>query len=131
MDTFLKACGGVTITLILCLLLNKKSQDISIMLCIAACAMVTFLIVDLMEPIMELFHSLEDIGNLDSGMIRIIIKSVGIGMIGEITASVCADSGLSAPGKALRTLTSTVILWMSVPLFRTLIELIQEILVAV
>lgn len=101
------------------------------MLCIASCAMVTFLIVDLMEPIMELFHSLEDIGNLDSGMIRIIIKSVGIGMIGEITASVCADSGLSAPGKALRTLTSTVILWMSVPLFRTLIELIQEILVAV
>ena len=101
------------------------------MLSIAACAMVIFLAIDLLEPVIDLFHALENIGNLDSGMLRIIVKSVGIGMIGEITASVCIDSGLSAPGKALRTLTATVILWMSVPLFRTLIELIQEILIAV
>ena len=131
MDTFLKTSAIVMIALVLCLVLSKQTKDISMLLSMAVCVMLSLTVLTLLDPVFELFRSLEDMGKLNSEMIRILLKAVGIGLIGEITAALCADSGMTAPGKALRLLSSTVILWLSVPLFRTLIDLIQEMLTAV
>lgn len=129
MDTFLKACAAVMIALVLCLMLNKNAKDISLLLSIVVCTMLALTVASFLEPVLDLFETLEQLGELNGDMIRIIVKSVGIGMIGEIASDICIDAGLSAPGKALRVLAATVILWLSIPLFQTLLELIQEILI--
>jgi hypothetical protein len=41
---------------------------------------------------------------------------------------VCADAGNASLGKVLQILASAVILWLSLPVFTALIELIQKIL---
>lgn len=129
MDTFLKACAAVMIALVLCLMLNKNAKDISLLLSIVVCTMLALTVASFLEPVLDLFETLEQLGELNGDMIRIIVKSVGIGMIGEIASDICIDAGLSAPGKTLRVLAATVILWLSIPLFQTLLELIQEILI--
>ena len=55
-------------------------------------------------------------------------EAVGIGLICEITAVVCHDSGNDSLGKMLQIIGSAVILWLSLPVFRALIDLIQSIL---
>ena len=131
MDTFLKTCAGVLITLVLTLLLSRKGGDISLLLSIASCAMVATSAISLLNPVLKFFRTLESIGNLDKDLLEVIIKCTGIGILGEIASTICNDAGATALGKTLQMLSAAVIICMSIPLFEMLLELIQEILVAV
>lgn len=128
MDTFIKTTAGILITLLLCLILSKQGKEFSLLLTVAACSMVAIIIVTFLKPVINFIKELEELGQLDNGMVKIILKSVGIGLLTEITGLICVDIGNASLGKVLQILASVVILWMSIPLFENLIELIKEIL---
>lgn len=128
MDTFLKAAAGVLIATLLCLTLSKQSKDFSIVLIIAVCVMVAVVALDFLQPVFTLLRNLATLGQLDTQMLKILFKSVGIGLLSEFVCTLCTDAGYASMGKALQLLASIVILYMSVPLFSSLIELIQSIL---
>lgn len=131
MDTFLKALAGVLVTLVLYLVLLKQSKDISALLTVMACCMITAVAVKYLDPVFVFFGKLEVIGNLDSNMLEVLLKAVGIGMLTEVAGLICTDAGNAALGKTLQILASGTILWLSVPLFTSLIELVEEILVSI
>lgn len=131
MDVFIKAAAGVLIALVLYLVLARQGKDFSLLLTVAVCCMVAAASVNYLEPVISFFQKLQTLGQLDSDMMGIILRAVGIGLLAEITGLICADAGNAALGKTLQILASAVILWMSVPLFTSLIELIEEILVSV
>ena len=70
-------------------------------------------------------------GNLDGQIIAILSKAAGISLISEIICQLCADAGNGTLGKTMQFLSGGVILWLAVPLFSKLMELVKEILVAV
>lgn len=128
MDIFIKAAGGVLVALVLHLILAKQGKDISLLLTIAVCCMVASSAVSYLDPVIVFFEKLQTLGQIDSGMLEIILKAVGIGLLSEITCLICTDAGNAALGKTLQLLASAVILWMSVPLFNSLISLVEEVL---
>ncbi len=131
MDIFLKSAAGALITLILYLVLSKQSKDLSLLLTVIACAILAATAISYLEPVIDFFQKLLLIGQLDAEFFSIVLKAVGIGLLAEISGLICADAGNSALGKTLNIMASAVILWMSVPLFTSLLELVEEILVAV
>lgn len=131
MDVFIKAACGALVALLIYLILAKQGKDVSLLLTVAACCMIAAAAVNYLEPVVGFFEKLQNLGQLDSEMFGIILKAVGMGILAEITALICADAGNSALGKTLQFLATAVILWMSVPLFTSLIELVEEILVSV
>lgn len=128
MEMFLKAAAGVLITVILSLALMKREKDIGMLLTIAGCCMVVVAAVTYLQPVIDFFRELQRLGQLDSGLLGILLKAVGIGLLAEITGLICADAGNAALGKALQVLASAVVLWLSIPLLQSLMELVQEIL---
>ena len=128
MDTFVKVTAGVLIALVLYIILEKQGKDLSAMLTIGVCCMVMAACVVFWEPVIGLFRHLQCVARLDEDMVEILLKSVGIGLLGEITALICADGGNAAMGKSVQLLASAVILWISVPLFTALIELVESVL---
>lgn len=131
MDAFIKASGGILIALILYLVLVKQGKDISLLLTLAVCCMVTAVAIGYLKPVVSFITRLQVIGNLDDTMLIIILKAVGIGLLSEIISLVCMDAGNAALGQTLKILAAAVILWLSLPLFHNLIELVEEILVSV
>ena len=129
MDVFIKATAGVLVALILYIVLDKQGRDISAVLTVCVCCMVVAAGVTFLEPVIGLLRHLQNIAELDQEMIRILLKAVGIGLLGEITALICTDGGNAAMGKTVQLLATSVILWLSVPLFTALIELVETILV--
>jgi len=81
-----------------------------------------------LRPVIEFINQLEQNGGLDHSMVRILLKVTGIGLIAEIAALVCSDSGNGSLGKAVKLLGSAAILWLSLPLYTMLMELLQRIL---
>ena len=131
MDNFLKATAGILISLILCLTLKKHANDFATLITILVCCMVLSVAAEYLEPTLSFIVTLEELGNFDSDMLDLILKAVGIGILTELTCTICIDSGNSSMGKALQILASTVILWLAMPLFTSLISLIEEIFVII
>ena len=131
MDIFLKASAVVLISIVLGLILSKQNKDISLLLTITVCCAVAMAAISYLHPIIDFFRTLKGIGKLDSQLFGILLKAVGIGLLSEIAVLICSDFGNNALGKTLQMLSTVVILWISLPLFNNLIELIQRILEAV
>lgn len=128
MDLFIRAASAILLTVILFLILGKQGRETGALLVIVVCCMVTGIALRYLEPVWEFLKRLEALGNLNGEMVGTLFKVVGIGMLSEITAMVCADAGSASLGKALQLLSSAVILWLCIPFFTALMDLIQEIL---
>ena len=131
MEIFLKASAGVLIALVCYLLLLKQGKDISTLLTLTVCTIVTISILSYIAPIITLIETLEHLGNLDSQIIHLLLRAAGIGFLAEITSLVCTDAGNAAMAKILQFLAGAIILWLSIPLFTKMIDLIKEILQAI
>lgn len=126
MELYWKTAAAVLLAVVMILMLGR--QDMGMLLALVVCAMAAIAALDYLEPVRELLETLERMGNLDGDMIRVLLKAVGIGLLTEISAMVCADSSKGSLGKTLQLLGTAAVLWMSIPLFTALLELIQEIL---
>lgn len=128
MDYFFQAAAAVMIAVVLSLMLAGQGKQYALLLSMAVCVMVLILGAAYLQPVMDFLEQLESLGNLSSNMTGILLKAVGISLISEIAGMICADSGNGSLGKALQILASGVILWLSIPIFNALLEMIRKIL---
>lgn len=128
MAEYLQWTAVILIGLILSLVLGKQSRDMSLLLTLAVCVLVCLGALEFLEPVTELLRELRQLGGLDSQAVSILLKAAGIGLLSELAGLLCADAGESALGKALQILSNAAILWLSLPLFRQIIDLIGEVL---
>lgn len=128
MNVFLKAVAVILTAVILWLVLNKDSKEVSVLLTLAVCAVVISASASFLKPVISFIHKVREIGNLDEELISVILRVVGIGMITEISAMICKDAGNEALGKSLHILCVIVVIWMSIPVFEKLLLLLDNVL---
>lgn len=128
MDIAYKIIGISMITTILCLLLSKKDKELTIVLSLAGCCLLLLLALPYFDPVIRFIRQLQRMGQLDADILQILLKSVGIGLLTEISALICTDVGNSALGKTLQIASVILILYISLPLLTSLMELVGEIL---
>ena len=128
MDGFWKASAVVLITVILCLAIGKQEKDIAAILSMTACCIAAIAAVSYLEPVFDLLRELEEIGDIQSGTLGLLLKAVGIALVSELAGMVCSDAGNGSLGKTLQVLGSAAILYLSIPMFQALLTLIRDIL---
>lgn len=116
------------ITAVLVLTLGRQEKDISLLLGMAACVMTVIAGLSFLEPVLQLLWQLEEMGDLQTGVMNILLKITGIGLVTEIGGMVLSDSGNTSLSRGLQLMGTAVILYLSVPVFETLMELIRRIL---
>lgn len=128
MDSFVKIVALSLITVILCLVLSRQNKDVALILSIAACVMAACVGFSYLRPVLDFFDNLSDFTQLDPNMLSVLLKASGVGILGELTALLCADAGNAAIGKTVQLVSVMVILWISLPLYEGLLELIQRVM---
>ena len=128
MNVFIKAVAGVLVALILWISLGKQNKDFSVLLTLMVCSMVFMMAISFLRPLVQFVKKLQSMGGLDKDMVGVVMKAVGIGVIGEICTLICKDAGNESLGKALQFLATTVVLWISIPVFEKLLTLLDDIL---
>lgn len=131
MDIFLKAVSGILIAVLLNICLSRQSKDFSMLLTVFVCCAVACGTVSYLKQIIDFVKSVNRVAQIDGNTMIIVLKVVGIGILGEIVSQICTDSGNASLGRMLQVLTSAVVLWLSLPLFTALLETVEGILVAV
>lgn len=127
MELFWKAAAGILMALIFVLTLGKQ-QDMGTLLTIAVCCMTGIAAMQLLGPVLDFLYELQILTYMDGSVLKTLFQLVGIGLIAELVAMICSDAGCASLGKTLQVLASSVILYLSIPIFQSLIDLIQEIM---
>lgn len=125
MELFWKAAAGILMAALLSLTLRK---DMGVLLCLAVCAMGSMIALEFLEPVIDLLHRLESMADIQAGILGILLKAMGIALVSELASVVCEDSGNNSLGKSVRILASAAMLWVSIPLFQSVLTILQQIL---
>lgn len=128
MEGFWKATAAILLTVILIVAVGKQEKDISVLLGMAVCCLAGVIAISYLEPVVDLMWELGQLGEISGSTLGILMKAVGIALVSEIAGMLCSDSGSVSLGKMLQMLGSAAILYLSIPIFRGLLTLIQEIL---
>ena len=128
MDTVLRTIAGVMLALILGITLSKQGKDMTVVLTVAVCCMVVTVAISFLDPVVDFFSLLRSVGDLDSDIMGIVLKCTGISLIAEIAGLICSDSGFGAMGKAIKILAVAAVLWLSLPLMTSLVEMLQSVM---
>lgn len=128
MEGYLQASAAVLLAAVLCLVLGKQGKETAVLLSIGVCCMVCLMAMRYLEPVIDLMRSLRQVSQIAPEYLTVLLKTVGIGLLGEISAIVCADAGNASLGKAAQLLSAAVILWLAAPLVESLMELVANVL---
>lgn len=128
MDILLKAIAGGFVALILGTVLPPDRKEVKLILGLIACCAIAVAAISYLRPVVVLIEQMKSLGKINDEMIEILWKSVGIGVISEISSTVCKDMGNGSLERIIQFAGMATILWMMVPLFHEFIKLIENIL---
>ena len=128
MGAYLQVVGAVLTAVFLGLALQKQGKEMTMVLSTGVCVMVLIMMLSYLKPVMEFAEILRSMGGLNNDITSTILKAVGIGLVAEIAEMVCIDSGNAAMGKTIQMFSASIILWLSLPIMKTLLELIGQLL---
>lgn len=128
METLWKAIGLTLVAVILGLSVEKTEKDIAVLISMTVCVFIFGLILTYLKPILSFLKEISQLGNLQDSFMKVLVKSAGIAMLSEITSLVCQDAGNHSLGKILRMLGTITIMYVSLPVYQSLLTLIREIL---
>ena len=128
MDRLLQGFGAVFIGVFLSLILGKQNSGSAMLVTVAVCIFVGMAFLGFLSPVLDFLRKLAMLSQLDGSILSVLLKTVGIGLLAEIGSNICADAGNASLGKALQLLSAGAVLWLSIPLLDTLLEMIRQLL---
>lgn len=128
MHEFLQAAALALVAVILTLVLQKQNPQMGLLVALGGCCLICLAAVRFLEPVIGLLEQIQRLADLDPDLLAVVLKAAGIGLLTELCSLICTDAGQNALGKALQTLSAAAILWLSLPLIRELLSLLEEVL---
>ena len=128
MERFLQAAAGIMAAVIMWIILSKQGKEYALLLSLGACCLVLMAMFRFLEPVLDLLKQLQSLGSLQPEWLSVMLKAVGIGLVVEMGALICSDAGNAALGKTLQILGAVAVLWLSIPLMNSLMDLLQQML---
>ena len=128
MDIFLKTTGGILVSVVLALAVEKREKDIAILLSMAVCCMCLLSAAHFLRPVVDFVYKMGQLGDVSQGEISALLKIVGIGLVTEVSVLICQDGGNASLGKSLQITGCAAMLYFAIPLFEILLDVVQSML---
>lgn len=128
MNQFLQIIGISLIVVILSITVSTKEKELAMMISLSGILIIGIITLQFLFPVISFFEMLADIGEFPVSFLTILLKITGICLISQIAIQICSDSGNAAIGKMIQFFSNASILYLSLPVFQSLISLLQEIL---
>ena len=128
MEAFWKAAVLVILTIILGAAMGKVEKDFSIVLTVTACCLITMVAIRYLSEVMAYLRELSESAAYENPFLDTLMKISGIGLMTEFTQMLSSDTGNNSLGKAMQILGTSVMLFLSLPIFEAFFSVIQEIM---
>ena len=121
----MKIIGVAFITTIAAVLLKSTKPELSFAVTVTGVIVILLFIVDALENTLTVFTAIAEITGVENGLLKILLKIVGVGYITEFGAGILTDFGSPSVADKVSLCGKVVILTLSFPVIESLLSLIQ------
>ena len=124
----IKIVGIGLITVIASMLVKPIKPEVSIIIGLCGGVLILIQTINYVIDIIDAFSSIIDKTGLDTGLLKTLLKIIGVGYLTEFSANLCNDAGSSSVADKILFAGKIIILVMALPIVTSIIEIIVEIL---
>ena len=126
MAQFIQAAVIGVMTVIIASLLKKTSRELALLLSISACILISLILLQLAKPVVDFFSKLRELAQLDKALMTPMLKTIGIGLLTQLCATVCSDAGENAVANLIELCGGILALYVALPLLEAVIDMVQS-----
>lgn len=116
------------IAVIIIVILKQYRPEFAIYVSIIAGTIIICMCIDTVSGIITLLQDIASRTNINGEFLKILIKITGIAILTEFAVSICKDSGESAVASKIDIGGKIIIISMSIPIIRALLEIVLKLL---
>ena len=126
-----KIIGIGFITSITAILLKGTKPELSFAVTITGVIVILLFVVDALRGTMEIFTSISQMTGVENGVLKILLKIVGVGYITEFGAGILQDFGSGSLADKVSLAGKIAIVALAIPILESLLSLIKGFLLLV
>lgn len=128
MDIIFKIIGVGLITCIAALIIKPVRSDFAMLISMVGGVIILVMILSSLATAINLISSIANQTGIDSNLLSLVFKIIGVGYLTEFTASLCVDTGSSGLGDKVLLGGKVVILVMALPIITSILSIVMELL---
>ena len=121
----IKIIGVAFITAITAVLLKQSKPELALSITVAGIIVILLLLMDSLKDTIVIMGGLAQTSGVENGLIKILLKIVGVGYVAEFSAGILSDFGAQAIADKVILGGKIVIVIISLPIFQALINLVS------
>ncbi|MBE7100575.1 MAG: hypothetical protein E7364_03070 [Clostridiales bacterium] len=125
MAEIIKIIGVAFVTALTALLLRSTKPELSFAVTVTGVIVILLFIVDYMKATLGFLTEISGMTGLDNGLIKILLKIVGIGYLTEFSAGILNDFGSNAVADKVILGGKLTMLFLAIPVIKTLLQLMK------
>ena len=122
----MKIIGVAFVTAISAILLKSTKPELSFAVTVTGIIVILLFIVDSLQGVLGVFSSIAQATGVENGLIKILLKIVGVGYLTEFGAGILNDFGSQAVADKIVLGGKITVVILSLPIFQGLLQLVNE-----
>ena len=120
--------GIAFVTAVAALLLKETKPELAFAVTVAGGIILLLFVFDVLRDNLAIFGEITDATGIDSSLVKILLKMVGIGYLVEFSAGILNDFGQNSTAEKLILGGKVVILVLAIPILRSVLSLVLQLL---
>ena len=109
----------------LALMLRQQKSEYAPYISLAAAVLILVFSAGRLAAVMETIQKIEAYIRIDSAMVKILVKMIGITYVAEFATGICRDAGFGALGNQIEMFARLSLMAVSVPVLLALLETVE------
>ena len=119
-----KIIGVAFVTAISAILLRATKPELSFAVTIVGVIVILLYLIDLLQTTVNIFATVAALTGLENGLMKILLKIVGVGYLTEFSAGILTDFGNNSLADKVTLGGKLIILVLSLPIIESLLNLL-------
>ncbi len=120
--------GIAFVTAIAALILKGTKPELAFAVTIAGSVILLLFVFDLLKDAVSIFGTIANVTGIDSSLVKILLKMIGIGYLVEFSAGILNDFGQSSVADKLVFCGKIIVLVLAIPIIESVLSLILRLL---
>ena len=120
--------GIAFVTAVAALILKETKPELAFAVTIAGSIILLLFVFELFKDSISIFGKIADVTGIDSSLVKILLKMVGIGYLVEFSAGILTDFGQVSLADKLTFCGKIIILILAIPIIESVLKLIISLL---
>ena len=121
----MKIVGVAFVTTVASVLLKNTKPELSFAVTVTGVIVILLFLVDSMQSTLTVFSSIAEMTGVENGLLKILLKIVGVGYLTEFGAGILNDFGSNAVADKVVLGGKITIVMLSLPVLESLLQLVR------